>query len=205
MSDSWLIDGSICFTMLFSWFYQSVILTDALQYWVDSTGWSMVLTASLQFLGGSTIFTWVYHLTDWLLYQFQCNNQPIDVYLVELAEGENCEILFGIKVTCAYSCEVNTSLLCTVAVHLKDLCNLSLKNWYPTTVEFCTFNTTLPEMAVLTSKDSAAAKKLPSVELNLMITGSRIWGLSFWDNLACVLGRDLYTNFCPKISCIWFT
>ena len=40
-------------------------------------------------------------------------------------------------------------------------------------VEFFAFNTKLPEIAMLVSKDFTAAKKLPPVGLNLMITGSR--------------------------------
>ena len=43
-----------------------------------------------------------------------------------------------------------------------------------TTFEFFTSNTRLPEMAILVSKDLAAAKKLYPVELDLMINGSKV-------------------------------
>ena len=42
------------------------------------------------------------------------------------------------------------------------------------TFEFVAFNTKLPEMAMLASKEFTPANKLPSVGLNLMITGSRV-------------------------------
>ena len=41
-----------------------------------------------------------------------------------------------------------------------------------TTIEFFVINTKLPEMAILASKDFTAAKMLPPVRLDLMITGS---------------------------------
>ena len=39
--------------------------------------------------------------------------------------------------------------------------------------EFFAVNTKLPEMVILVSKNFTIAKKLPSVGLDLMITGSR--------------------------------
>ena len=41
-----------------------------------------------------------------------------------------------------------------------------------TTIEFFVINTKLPEMAILASKDFTAAKMLPPVGLDLVITGS---------------------------------
>ena len=40
-------------------------------------------------------------------------------------------------------------------------------------IEFFTVDTKLTEMILLTSKDTTAAKQLPTVGLDLMITGSR--------------------------------
>ena len=45
--------------------------------------------------------------------------------------------------------------------------------WILSAFEFFAFNTKLPEMVILASKDFTAAKKLPPVGLDVMITGSR--------------------------------
>ena len=139
LSTDWSMVDSSSGSTIFIWSYNLHLV---LQSSSGSTifMWFYNLQLVLQSSASFTIFTWVYHLTDWLFYlqSFNWFHQLIYAYEVELTEGENCEILFGIKVTCSYSCEVNTSLFCIVTVHLKDLCKLSLKNWYPTTVEFCT-------------------------------------------------------------------
>ena len=54
------------------------------------------------------------------------------------------------------------------------------KRWLIVTIvtsllEFIAFNTNLQEMAMLTSKDFKATKKLPPVGLDLMITGSLLF------------------------------
>ena len=46
--------------------------------------------------------------------------------------------------------------------------------------------TKLPEVAIFASNDFIAAKKLPLVGLDLMITGSSTLCLSNWASLACV-------------------
>ena len=44
----------------------------------------------------------------------------------------------------------------------------------PETLEFFAFNTKLPEMAILSSNNVTAAKKLPPVGLDLIITRLRV-------------------------------
>ena len=44
-----------------------------------------------------------------------------------------------------------------------------------TAIEFFTFNTKLPEIAILASKDITVAKKFSPVRLDLMITGPIVY------------------------------